>query len=46
MYNNDIQFNALDSLKQSLKVTLGDGHVLEATRRGIVVLEMKLPIGT
>ena len=45
MCNNKMLFSKLDDLKQSLEVTLGDGHVLEATGRGIVVLEMKLPQG-
>ena len=45
MCNNKMLFSKLDGLKQSLEVTLGDGRVLEATGRGIVVLEMKLPQG-
>ena len=43
MCNNDMLFSKLNSLNQSLEVTLGDGYVLEATGCGIVVLEMKLP---
>ena len=45
MCNNKMLFSKLYGLKQSLEVTLGDGHVLETTGRGIVVLEMKLPQG-
>ena len=45
MCNNKMLFSKLDGLKQSLEVTLGDGHVLEATGHGIVVLKMKLPQG-
>ena len=45
MCNNKMLFSKLDDLKQSLEVTLGDGHMLEATGHGIVVLEMKLPQG-
>ena len=45
MCNNKMLFSKLDGSKQSLEVTLGDGHVLEATGRGIVVLKMKLPQG-
>ena len=41
--NNKTQFSELCSLNQSLEVTLGDGHVLEAIGRGIVTLKMKLP---
>lgn len=43
MCNNKMLFSKLDGLKQSLEVTLGDGHVLGTPGRGIVVLEMKLP---
>ena len=45
MCNNKMLFSKLDGLKQSLEVTLGDGYVLEATGRGIVILKMKLPQG-
>ena len=41
--NNKTQFSELCSLNQSLEVTLGDGHVLEATGHGVVTLKMKLP---
>ena len=46
MCNNVMLLVELRSLKESLEVTLGDGHTLEATGRGTVVLEMKLPDGT
>ena len=46
MCNNVVLFVELHSLKESLQVTLGDGHTLEATGRGTVALEMKLPDGT
>ena len=45
MFNDVVLFAELRSLKESLKVTLGDGHTLEATGRGTVALEMKLPDG-
>ena len=38
--------NVVQSLKESLLVTLGDGHTLEAASRGTVALEMNLPDGT
>lgn len=34
------------ALREPLQVILGDGHTLEATGRGAVALEMKLPDGT
>ena len=38
MYNDVVLFIELCSLKESLKVTLGDGHTLEATDCGTVAL--------
>ena len=46
MCNNGMLYVELCSLKEPLEVTLGDGHTLEATGHGTVVLEMKLPDGT
>ena len=46
MSNNLTLFVELRSLEKSLNVTLGDGRSLEATGRGTVELEMKLPNGT
>lgn len=45
MCNNVMLFVELRSLKETLQVTLGDGHTLEATGRGTVALDMKLPDG-
>ena len=45
MCHNVMLFVELNSLKQSLEVSLGDGCVLEATGRETVLLEMKLPSG-
>ena len=42
MCNNEKLFVEFRSLQKPLEVTLGDGHILEATGRGIVPLEMKL----
>ena len=36
-------FETLQSLKQPIKVSLGDGRTLQATGRGNISLEMKLP---
>ena len=46
MCNNVVLFVELQSLNESLQVTLGDGHTPEAAGRGTVALEMKLPDGT
>ena len=43
MCNNEKLFVEFRSLKKPLEVTLGDGFTLEATGRGIVPFEMKLP---
>lgn len=40
--NDDKLFVKTESLKQPLEVTLGDGHALEASRQGMVSLQMKL----
>ena len=37
---DDKLFDEFHSLKQPLKVMLGDGYVVEATGRGTVVLEL------
>ena len=39
-------FSELKSLKDGQEVSLGDGHVLEATVEGTVPLEMVLPDGS
>ena len=43
MCNSASQFANLQTLTDSLTVTLGDGHTLQATGRGDVILQMKLP---
>ena len=43
MCHSVMLFVELNSLEQSLEVSLGEGHVLEATGRGTVLLELKLP---
>lgn len=43
MCGNDKLFTKLQSLEIPVNVTLGDGHTLEATGRGTVHVEMKLP---
>jgi hypothetical protein len=43
MCSNKKLFVDFQPLKKSMEVTLGDGHTLEAIRRGVVPLEMKLP---
>ena len=43
MCNSASQFTNLQTLTDSLTVTLGDGHMLQATGRGDVILQMKLP---
>lgn len=45
MCNNLHQFHKFRTLRQPLEVTLGDGHVLKATGRGRVTLEMNVPTG-
>ena len=45
MCNNKELFKELSSLRKPQEVTLGDGHVLEATAEGTVTLEMLLPDG-
>ena len=45
MCNNVVLFVELRSFKEPLQVTLDDGHALQATGRGNVVVEMKLPDG-
>ena len=43
MSNDEAQFVNLRKLSTPQKVTLGDGHSLEATAEGAVKLEMLLP---
>ena len=38
-------FATFKSFKKPQKVTLGDGHVLEATGEGIVQVKIKIPNG-
>ena len=45
MCNDRKLFVELCNLEKPLEVTLGDGHALDAVRRGVVVLEAKLPSG-
>ena len=45
MCNNDQMFAQIKSFKKAQEVTLGDGHVLEATGEGTVQLQMKFPDG-
>ena len=46
MSNDEAQFVELRQLSTSQKVTLGDGHTLEATAEGTVRLETLLPDGS
>ena len=46
MSNNEAQFIELRKLPSPQKVTLGDGHTLEATAEGTVLLETLLLDGT
>lgn len=46
MCNDKKLFRELDSLRRPQEVTLGDGHVLEATSEGTVPLQMLLPDGS
>lgn len=46
MCNNKEQFNELNPLDKPVQVSLGDGHVLDATHEGTVALEMLLPNGS
>ena len=43
MCNNEKMFATFKSFNKAQEVTLGDGHVLEATGEGIVQIKMKLP---
>ena len=43
MCNSTSQFANLQTLTDSLTVTLGDGHTLQATGCGDMILQMKLP---
>ena len=45
MCNDRTLFSQLHSLQSSQEVTLGDGHVLQATSEGTVPLQMLLPDG-
>ena len=45
MCNDKKLFRELSGLRRPQEVTLGDGHVLEATAEGTVTLEMLLPDG-
>ena len=45
MCNDKTLFGQFEQLQKSQEVTLGDGHVLEATGKGIVSLDMRLPDG-
>ena len=45
MCNNGNMFAKFKSFDRAQEVTLGDGHVLEATGEGIVQVKMKLPDG-
>ena len=38
-------FVEMDTLEKTLSIILGDGHALQATGKGIVMLDMKLPNG-
>ena len=46
MCNDEALFSELNVLKKSQEVSLGDGHVLEATAEGTVPLQMLLPGGS
>ena len=46
MCNTEKMSANFKSFKSAHEVTLGDGHVLEATGEGIVQIQMKLPNGT
>jgi hypothetical protein len=46
MCNDKEQFGELNRLRRPQEVSLGDGHVLEATGTGTVTLEMLLPDGS
>ena len=46
MSNNEAEFVELQKLPSPLEVTLGDGHTLEATAEGTVLLETLLPDGS
>ncbi len=46
MCNDEKLFSKLNSLRRPQEVTLGDGHVLEATTEGTVPLQMLLPNGS
>ena len=45
MCNNKEIFSEMKSLETPLEVTLGDGHILQATAEGTVTLETLLPDG-
>ena len=45
MCNNESSFSELHPLSRPQEVTLGDGHVLEATAEGTVTVEMLWPDG-
>ena len=45
MCNNDQMIAEIKSFKNAQEVTLGDGHVLEATGEGTIQLQMKFPDG-
>ena len=45
MCNNRKLFTKMHTLEKSLEVMLGDGHVLEATGKGIVMMDMRFPNG-
>ena len=46
MCNDMNLFSGMKHLRRPQEVTLGDGHVLEATAEGTVTLEMLLPDGS
>ena len=46
MCNDKKLFREQHQLRRPQEVTLGDGHVLEATAEGSVTLEMLLPDGS
>lgn len=45
MYNDSSLFSNMEKLEPPLQVTLGDGHSLEGTAEGTVVIETLLPDG-
>ena len=46
MCNDESFFSELNVLKKPQEVSVGDGHVLEATAEGTVPLQMLLPDGS